>query len=118
MTIREIYIKHKRPIIIGVVIIALAFVAWFVLRHIEDIKADSKAERDLLLRQRVEAIRALRERDSIALAKEDSLLREIYGIKTRVEYKIIEREKWITKFIDTASIRSKHNYLDSLFGPK
>lgn len=113
-----LYTKYKKPIIIVVVCLIVLALVWFVWREVEGIKKENSAERELLIQQRVDAIRALRVRDSIALAKEDSLIMEILGIKTRVEYKIIEREKYIKVYLDTASIRTKHMYLDSLFGPK
>lgn len=116
MTPREIYTKHKRTITIAIVCLVLVLLAWFVFRKVKDIQQQNSAERELLLRQRTDAIRALRVRDSIALAKEDSLIMEILGIKTRVEYKIIEREKYITRFIDTASVATKFRYVDSLLG--
>lgn len=110
--------RYKRPLIWIAVILILALIFWFVFREVKSIQSESNAERELLLRQRKAAESALEKRDSLARHIEDSLLMEILGIKTRVEFKIIERERWITKYIDTASNRTKFLYMDSLFGPK
>lgn len=117
-TIRETYTKHRRLIIIGLFCLALAVLLWFVFRKVKVWESKNNAERELIIRQREDALQALETRDSTARAKEDSLILELLGIRTRVEYKIIERERYIIRFIDTASIRTKFLYVDSLLGPK
>lgn len=115
MKIKETIVRYRWPI--GVILL-LAVIGFFVFREVKSLQSDRKAERELLLRQRKEAEADIEARHKEELRKSDSAYMELLGIKTKVEIKIIEREKWITKFIDTASIRSKHKYLDSLFGPE
>lgn len=116
MNVRETFARHKRPILIGVVCLILLVLAWFMFRTIQGLKQQASAERELLLRQRAEREREIAIRDSLQMAKEDSLIMELLGIRTKVEYRIIEREKYITRFIDTASIATKFRYVDSLLG--
>lgn len=116
MILKQTKVYKYRFYIIGIIVLVL--IAWFVFREVKNIQSENKAERELLIKQRLQAEARIVTRDSIARHIEDSLLMEIFGIRTRVEYKIIEREKWIIKFIDTASFYRKSIYLDSLFGPK
>lgn len=118
MNLRETYTKHRRLIIIGLVCLALAVLLWFVFRKVKVWESKNNAERELIIRQREAAEQALETRDSLARAKEDSLIMELLGIRTRVEYKIIERERYVIQFIETASIRRKFEYVDSVVGPK
>lgn len=118
MTINQIFTRYKRPVIIAVCLILLVLISWFVFRRVKDIQYENTAERELLLKQRAQAEQALVTRDSLARHVEDSLLMRILGIETEVIIKIVERDRWIKIYLDTASIASKHKYLDSLFGPK
>lgn len=116
MIIKQTKVYKYRFYIIGIIVLVL--IIWFVFREVKSIQAEDKAKDEYILQIRKQAQHDLEVRDSVARHKEDSLLMEILGIRTRVEYKIIEREKWITKYIDTASVRTKFLYLDSLFGPR
>lgn len=118
MTINQIFTRYKRPVIIAVCLILLVLISWFVFRRVKDIQFDNTAERELLLKQRRVAEQALVTRDSQARHVEDSLLMRILGIETEVVIKIVERDRWIKIFIDTASVSTKFKYVDSLVGPK
>lgn len=115
MNVKTIITSNWKWIVGGIILLLVIF---FVFRHIKDIQAESKAERELLLRQRKEAEVRLEERHKEELRKSDSAYMELLGIKSKVEVRIIERTKYVEKFIDTASIRTMHKYMDSLFGPK
>lgn len=110
--------KYKRPIIIGIVCLIVLALAWFIFRKVKGLENERNYERELLIKQRVAAEQALISRDSLARAREDSIIMEMLGIKQNVQYRVIERKIYVEKFIDTASIATKFRYIDSLLGPR
>ena len=110
--------KYKRPIIIGIVCLIVLALAWFIFRKIKGLENERNYERELLIKQRAAAEQALISRDSLARAREDSIIMEMLGIKQTVLYRTVERKIYVEKFIDTSSIATKHKYIDSLLGPR
>lgn len=119
MNFRETYTKHRRLIIGIVCLLALAVLLWFVFRKVKtDWEYDRNAEREFILKER-DAARARITADSIAyLNFQDSMYKVALGIETRVEYIVKWRTEYVTRFIDTASIARKIEYVDSVLGPK
>lgn len=114
MKIKETKVyKYRWPI--GVLIL-LAVIGWFIWRDKKKENAHKQVLEALVVKQRKEHEREKEITDSIQRRKEDSIIMYYLGIGTKVEYKIIEREKYVIRFIDTASIATKFRYVDSLLG--
>jgi uncharacterized protein YpmS len=100
--------------IAGAVLLILCVL--FIFRKVNIHFSDDKAVIEHITKERDEAKKEIQSREKEYKHEKDSLLNQLYYESNKIKERIKIRDRFVNRYIDTASVSTKFRYIDSLLG--